>query len=195
MKRILKKLQSPWTVIAILASLLLPIIFATLLVGIGNLLGCQMAGSSTQMCYLAGLNIGQTIIMFVDLTLWAVAFGIIYLPQVSIGLLAGLLILLHFCCSKKSLMSLRLGSIWYVSMAPAIASFVFVLFVGNAAQCRLDAGGTSDCYLFGVNTGDTFYVAGMMPLVIFLLVPLCSILTAIYYALIRQSRKHKKKLR
>ena len=89
-------------------------------------------------------------------------------------------------------MSLGIGSIWYVSLAPAIASFIFVMFVANAAQCSLNAGGVGDCYVFGVNAAEAeaFYTAGMMPLVAFLLVPLCGLFTVIYSVLIKKYSKN-----
>lgn len=142
------------------------------------------------MCYVLGLNAGQTITRLIDLTWRSMALGMFHIPFVSMGLFAGLFMLIRWCCPRRILMPLGIGSIWYVGFVPTIAGFVFVWFVGNAAQCSLNAGGVGDCYLFGFYTDGTFHYASVLPFAIFLLVPLCGVLTGVYYGLIRQYGKN-----
>ncbi|AFY38763.1 hypothetical protein Lepto7376_2484 [[Leptolyngbya] sp. PCC 7376] len=176
----LGKPRRQWLVITLLASFLLPTLFSALLFVMGNLLGCQVAGSSAQMCNIAGINIGQTITMFVDLTWWSMAFGMFSTPYVSIGLFIGLFVLLHLCCPRRTLIPLGMGSIWFVGFAPMIAGIVFVSFVGDAAQCSLNAGGVGECFLFGFDTDYAFHSVHAVPWMIFFLMPLCGFLMGLY---------------
>ena len=61
-----------------------------------------------------------------------------------------------------------------------IVGILFVAFTAGLADCSLNEGGVGSCYLFGIDTADTFHAAAVMPWLIFFLIPLCTMITAFY---------------
>lgn len=176
----LGKLQRQWLIVFLLGSLLLPIMFATLLVEIGNASGCQMVGQTAQICLVKGINVGQTIKTLVDWTWYIPVLSMFQVPILSIGLFIGLLVLIYKSFQGWTRALVGFFSVWYMCFAPLIAGIVFVAYLAEQAQCSLNEGGAGTCYLFGLDMGSTFHTAATLPWLLIILFPLCAITSVIY---------------
>jgi hypothetical protein len=185
------KPQRQWLIVFLLVSLLLPIMFATLLVGIGNASGCQMLGKTAQVCLVKGINIGQTIKTLVDWTWYIPVLSMFQVPILSIGLFIGSLVLIYKSFRGWTRALLGFFSIWYICFAPLIAGIIFVEYLAGQAQCSLNAGGVGTCYLFGLDMGSTFHAVAILPLFLIILIPLCAILSVIYIAIVLVNHKQR----
>ncbi len=174
------KSQRQWLIVFLLASLLLPLMFATLLVGVGNASGCQMVGKTAQICLVLGINIGQTIKTLVDWTWYIPVLSMFQVPILSIGLFIGFLVLIYKSFRGRARTLIGFFSVWYICFAPLIAGIVFVANLAGQAQCSLNEGGVGSCYLFGLDMGSTFHTAAILPWLLIILFPLCVITSVIY---------------
>jgi hypothetical protein len=185
----LGRTQRQWLIAFLLVSLLLPIIFATLLVGLGNISGCKMIGKTAQICLVNGLNIGQTIKKLVNWTWYFPVLSMFQVPILSIGLFVGLLVLIYKSFRGWSRALIGFFSVWYICFAPLIAGIVFVAYLSGQAQCSLNEGGVGTCYLFGLDMGSTFHTAATLPWLLIILFPLCAITSVIYVVIALLDRK------
>ncbi|OUC15198.1 MAG: hypothetical protein B0A82_08200 [Alkalinema sp. CACIAM 70d] len=185
------KLQRQWLIGFLLVSLLLPIIFATLLVAIGQASGCQMVGKTAQICLVKGINIGQTIKTLVDWTWYIPLLSLFQVPIVSVGLLIGLLMLVHKSFRGWKSALIGVFSIWFMCFAPSIFGVIFVMYLAQQAKCSLNEGGVGSCYLFGLDMGSTFHAAVMIPLFLIILFPLCTITSVAYIIITFRNPKRK----
>ncbi|MEM9154991.1 MAG: hypothetical protein AAGB13_08115 [Cyanobacteria bacterium P01_F01_bin.33] len=180
MNLLLGKPQRQWLVFFLLVSLLLPIVTAALLVAIGNASGCEMVGEKAQVCLVSGINIGQAIKSLVDLNWYIPVLAALEVPILVIGMFAGLLVLIYKSFRGRARTFMGCFSIWYFCFAPLIVGIMFVAYLAGQAQCSLNEGGVGSCYLFGVDMGSTFHAAATIPWLLFILLPLCSILSGVY---------------
>lgn len=183
--------QRQWLIAFLLISLLLPIIFATLLVGIGNVSGCQMIGKTAQICLVNGINIGQTIKNLVDWTWYFPVLSMFQVPILIVGLFVGLLVSIYKSFRGWFRTLIGFFSIWYICFAPLIAGIVFVAYLSRQAQCSLNEGGVGTCYLFGLDMGSTFHTAATLPWLLIILFPLCTITSVIYIVIALVNRKQR----
>ena len=187
------KLQRQWLIVFLLVSLLFPILVATLLVGIGNASGCQMAGKTAPICLVNGVNIGQTIKTLVDWTWYIPVLSMFQAPLLSIGLLIGVLVLIYKSFRGWTRAFVGFFSIWYMCFAPLIAGIVFVAYLAGQAQCSLNEGGVGACYLFGLDMGSTFHTAATIPWLLIILFPLCAVASVVYGAVALANRQQRER--
>ncbi len=170
-----------------IASFIFPIIAAIFLMIVSQILGCDLAGEESSQCLALGVNIGGLIQQFIKIT-WQ--FPLMMSPQgifptfVAIGII---ITLIHLMFRGTKQLILSLFCIWYIPISPSVLGIILVSFLARQGNCLLNEGNANPCYILGVNMGDAFYGASVVPWLILLLVPIClfiSILYAIIYALI-----------
>ena len=191
MRFLLGRPQRQWLAVFLLASLLLPIVIAFMLVAIGQASGCQMTGSTAQICLVQGVNIGEVIKMLVDWTWFMPAMITFEIPLLTVGLFVGLVLLVYKSFQGWTRVLVGFLSIWHFYFAPIVAGIIFVLYVSGQAQCSLNEGGVGSCYVFGLDMGSTFHTAASIPWLLIILFPPCITISVIYVVVALVNRNHR----
>lgn len=174
------RLQRQWLVFLLLGSLLLPIILATLMVGVGLANGCPIMGENAPMCLVNGINLGENLKKLVDWTWYFPVMSLFEVPLLGIAMIILIQVLIYKSFRGWNRIFVALFSIWYMSFAPLIAGIIFVISVSSQAKCSLNEGGVGACYVFGVNMGNTFHTAAAIPWLLIILFPVCGLISSIY---------------
>ncbi len=168
-------------------SFILPIITASFLVLFSQTQGCVLVGEQSSQCLVFGLNIGILIEKFIQLT-WH--FPLMMSPQ---GILPAfiaitvIVILIHLTLRGRQQFFWSLFCIWYIPIIPSVLGIILVRFLADQGNCVLNEGNANSCLILGVNMGEAFYGASVVPWLILLLIPICLFISLFYmiiYALV-----------
>lgn len=200
MKRLLTRpislRQRRYLIALFLVGVLLPTILSTLLMGLGQVLGCQMFGKTQQICSVGGMSLGQMIKTLISWN-WALTaetfFVISPFSIIAISAFIGLLALIYTSYNKQKRTILGVCSIYYFWVFPMFPGIFFVVWATGLAQdgqCPVNAGGVGDCYLMGIDMEGVFHSAAIMPFMLFLLFPITLVLTVIYLVVSTNTPDH-----
>jgi hypothetical protein len=167
--------------VVLLTSFVVPILMAFLLVWVGIGLGCEVSGEAAPSCMAAGIDLGVEIAHLLDLT-WQFPL-LLFFPFgwiVSVGLV---LTVIHRQLRGCLRLALALVSIGYVPLAPTVLGFLFVSRLSALGNCTINASGRSVCYVFGVDMGDQFAQAMVVPWLGLTVLPVGIVIALLYLGL------------
>ena len=162
----------------LLAGIIVPILTAFLLVWVGIASGCELAGEAAPRCVVAGVDLGWAIARLLDLT-WQLPLQFFF-PFFWILAVVGILVLIHQQLRGRLRLTLALLSIGYVPLTPSVLGTLFVIRLAALGNCTINESGTSICHVFGVNMGDQFSQAMVLPWLGVVVVPIVLVMVAGY---------------
>jgi hypothetical protein len=183
-------MNNKWSKISLfflIASFILPVLTASFLVGLSQTLGCALVGEQSSQCLVLGLNLGILIQQLIRLT-WH--FPLMMSPQGIVPAfiaIAIIVILIHLIFRGRQQFFWSLFCIWYIPISPSVLGMILVSFLARQGNCLLNEGNANPCYILGVNMGEAFYGASVVPWLILILLPICLFISLFYmiiYALI-----------
>ncbi|WP_155834648.1 hypothetical protein [Leptolyngbya sp. PCC 6406] len=141
-----------------------------------------MVGETATVCRVAGINIGHSISLLVGWTFTFTSLIIFGIPLLGMAVLVGLLVLIYKSFRGWYRVLIGFFSVWHLGFCPPITGILFVAYFASRAQCALNEGGVGACYLFGLDVGDSFHLAAIVPWLMIILLPMCALASLVYVA-------------
>lgn len=148
----------------VIFSFILPVTLAAFLILVAQLKGCTFAGEQASQCLALGLNLGGLIEKLIHFT-WQ--FPLMF-PQNFTVLPAYIattiiVILTHVTLRGRSSIFLSLFCIWYIPIAPSLLGIILVEILAKIGNCQVNAAGFNPCSILGVEMGEAFAGAAVIP--------------------------------
>ncbi|MEL7035630.1 MAG: hypothetical protein AAFO04_08455 [Cyanobacteria bacterium J06592_8] len=145
-------------------SFIFPISIAAFLCLIAQLNGCTFEGEQASQCLALGLNIGSIIEKLIHFT-WQLPLmfpqNFTVLPAyIAITIIV---IWIHLTLRGRSSVFWSLFCIWYIPIAPSLLGIILVSFLANIGNCQVNAAGPNPCSILGVEMGEAFAGAAVIP--------------------------------
>ncbi|MDY7023158.1 MAG: hypothetical protein SWJ54_17720 [Cyanobacteriota bacterium] len=145
-------------------SFILPITVAAFLLLVAQLSGCNFVGEQASQCLALGLNLGDIIEKLIHFT-WQ--FPLMF-PQNFTVIPAYfattiIVILIHLTLRGRSSIFWSLFCIWYIPIAPSLLGIILVSILANIGNCQVNAAGPNPCSILGVDMGEAFAGAAVIP--------------------------------
>ncbi len=156
-----------------------PPLMAFLLTWVGITMGCAVTGS--EVCTVSGLNIGWAIQGLLGFTWNFPLFG--FFPVLWLVTVAVSLVLIHQRLQGCLRPFLGVLSIWYLPIIPSLLGVSCIARLAELGGCQISERGTNDCLVFGVNMGDVFSTATLVPWFSLVVLPVSLILSLLYWVL------------
>ncbi|WP_413162800.1 hypothetical protein ACL6C3_27005 [Capilliphycus salinus ALCB114379] len=178
---------SKMSLFLIINSFILPIITASFLVLFAQSQGCVLVGEESSQCLAFGLNLGMIIEKLIQIT-WH--FPLMMSPQGIVPAfiaIAIIVIFIHLTLRGRQQFFLSLFCIWFIPIVPSVLGILLVNYLANQGNCVLNEGNANPCMVLGVDMGEAFSGASVVPWLILLLVPICLFISLFYmiiYALV-----------
>jgi hypothetical protein len=154
-----------------------PPLMAFLLTWVGIAMGCGMGDR----CSVASLDVGWAIAGLLRITWHFPLFG--FFPVLWLAVVLGSLILIHQRFRGCARPFLGVLSVWYLPIAPSLLGFFCVARMAELGGCQISDQGTNDCFVFGVNMGDVFLTATLVPWFALMIVPVSLVISFVYLVL------------
>ena len=100
----------------------------------------------------------------------------------------GVLTLIHRQLRGCLRLALALLSIGYVPLAPSLLGVLFVARLAALGDCTINEGGTSICFVFGVDMGNQFSQAMVLPWLGLMVMPMGLAIALAYMGLLMLGR-------
>ncbi|PZD73943.1 hypothetical protein C1752_01596 [Acaryochloris thomasi RCC1774] len=156
-----------------------PPLMAFLLTWVGMATGCEVTGEAH--CSVAGLDIGWAIEGLLNITWDFPLFG--FFPVLWLVVVIVSLSVIHHRLRGCARPFLGILSIWFLPVAPSLLGYFYVARLAELGECQIGQQGVNDCWVFGVNMGDVFATATLVPWFAVAVVPASLVISLVYLML------------
>lgn len=145
-------------------SFIFPITIAASLVLIAQVQGCTFGGEQASLCWVWGLNLGRIIDQLIQFTwqfplMFPQSFTVVPAYMAT----AVIVIFIHLTLRGRQSIFWSLFCIWYIPIFPSILGIILVNILANLGNCRVSAASPNSCLILGVNMGEAFAGAAVIP--------------------------------
>lgn len=154
-----------------------PPLMAFLLTWIGMATGCEVSGESR--CSFVGLDIGWAIEGLLNLTWDFPLFG--FFPVLWLVVVVVSLMLIHYQLRGCARPFWGVLSTWFLPVAPSLLGYFYVARLAELGDCQIQERGVNACLIFGVNMGDVFSTATLVPWFALAVVPVSLVISLVYW--------------